>query len=45
MGQDIKALSEVSLCVFIIYLNKLVHVVVCKYDDLGITEVWNCCNV
>ena len=38
MGQDLKAWREVSLCDF--DLLYLVHVLICKFDDLGINDVW-----
>ena len=38
MGQDLKTWREMSLCGFDILL--LAHIVICKSDDLGITDVW-----
>lgn len=38
MGQDLKAWREVSLCDFDLLI--LVHDLIYKSDDLGITDVW-----
>ena len=38
MGQDLKTWREVFLCDF--DLLYLAHDMVCKSDDLGITDVW-----
>ena len=38
MGQDLKAWREVSLCDF--DLLYFAHDLICKFDDLGKTDVW-----
>ena len=38
MGLDLKAWIEVSLCDFDLLF--LVHDLICKSDNLGITDIW-----